>query len=290
MVGSDSGYFLTYDLKILYCPSMQIANICKELNVDTKAFTPFDGNMAILADSYKLNKEDVENIVDNVLTGKIGEELPTENMNWLITFENLLKDDPSLITNRELAFNYFILKFVLMGFSADMAKDIVVTYYEHIIREDDVPHPQILLNQINKFLTYKKFWIKYNLKDEKLKEFKMMKKIIKTKQELENKINRNFNFDQMFKKEYLEVIGYSFVPVLIKFNQTEGYLVKEKSDLNTLIPYVTQVYQEIILGIIYKICDIDEIAYDEVFFSNLIKEMTSVVKLYLTLHSNEFTV
>lgn len=281
---SDSGFFLTYDLKILYCPNLQLSSTCKELNIETHAFSQFDGNLGIISNSYPLENDEVENIISNVLTGKIGDELPSENMNWLINFENLLKEDSSLITNRELTFNYFILKFILMGFSPNKAKDIVVNYYEHIIREEDVPHPQILLNQINKFLTYKKFWVKYDIKNEKLKEFKMMKKIIKAKQEL----GYQFKFEPLFKQEYLDLIKYSFVPQLIKFNQEESYLVKDKIDLNTLIPFITQVYQEILLGIIYKICETDNITYDETFFNNLLKEMTSVLKLYLTIHANEF--
>lgn len=281
---NDSGFFLTYDLKILYCPNLQLSNSCKELNIDTHAFSQFDGNLSIISNSYPLKNDEVEEIIENVLTGKIGDELPKENMQWIITFENLLKEDPSLITNRDLAFNYLILKFVLMGFTPDKAKDIIINYYEHIIREEEVPHPQILLNQINRFLTYKKFWVKFDIRNEKLKEFKMMKKIIKAKQELGYK----FKFEPLFKQEYLDLIRYSFVPQLILFNQSESYLVKEKVDLNTLIPYITQVYQEILLGIIYKICETDNITFDETFFNNLLKEMTSVLKLYLTIHANEF--
>lgn len=280
----DSGFFLTYDLKILYCPNLQLTNVCKELNVDTHAFSQFDGNSAILSNSYKLDNDEVEDIISNVLTGKIGDELPEENMNWIINFENLLKEDPSLITNRDLAFNYFILKFILMGFKPEKAKDIVVNYYEHIIREENVPHPQILLNQINKFLNYKQFWVKYDIKNEKIKEFKMMKKIIKTKKEM----GYQFKFEAFFKQEYLELIKYSFVPKLIEFNQTESYLVKEKIDLNTLVPFITQVYQEILLGIIYRIYESDNMQYDETFVNNLLKEMTSVLKLYLTIHADEF--
>lgn len=281
---TDSGFFLTYDLKILYCPNLQIANTCKELNMMTQNFIQFDGNLNVLNNSYKLNAEEVQSIVKNIFIGQIGDELPKENMNWIIEYEELLKQDPSIITNRDLTFNYFILKFILMGFSPDKAKDIVVNYYEHIIKEDDVPHPQILLNQINKFLTYKKFWVKFDIKNEKLKEFKMMKKIMKAKEEL----GYNFNFESLFKQEYLGLITYSFVPQLIKFNQTESYLVKEKIDLNTQIPYITQVYQEILLGIIYRICETDNKPYDEPFVNNLLKEMTSVLKLYLTIHANEF--
>ena len=71
---------------------------------------PNNGNISILTNSYQLNNDEVEDIIQNVLMGEIGDELPDENMQWIINFENLLKDDPSLITNRELTFNYFILK------------------------------------------------------------------------------------------------------------------------------------------------------------------------------------
>ncbi len=282
----DSGYFLTYDLKILFCPNLQLSTTCKEINVDTHLFSQFDGSVDAVLNAYPIDKDDVNPMINNILTGPIGDELPQAQMDWIITFENLLKEDASIITNRDLAFNYFILKFILMGFSPDFAKDLVINYYEHIIRDENVPHPQVLLNQINKFLTYKKFWVKADLRNEKMREFKMMKKIMKAKKEMDYK----FNFDLYCKKEYLELIRHSIVPVLIKFNQKESYLVKEKIDLNSAIPYVTQVYQEILLGIINKICELDNIPFDEPFVNNLLKEMTGTVKLYLTINSNDFAI
>lgn len=282
----DSGYFLTYDLKILFCPNIQLSTTCKEINVDTHLFSQFDGSVDTVLNAYPIDKDDVNPMINNVLTGKIGDELPQAQMDWIITFENLLKEDASIITNRDLAFNYFILKFILMGFSPDFAKDLVINYYEHIIRDENVPHPQVLLNQINKFLAYKKFWVKCDIRTEKMREFKMMKKIMKAKKEMDYK----FNFDLYCKKEYLELIRHSIVPVLIKFNQKESYLVREKLDLNSAIPYVTQVYQEILLGIINKICEMDNIPFDEPFVNNLLKEMTGTVKLYLTINSNDFVI
>lgn len=281
----DSGYFLTYDLKILFCPNIQLSTTCKEINVDTHMFTQFDGSIDAVMNAYPIDKDDVNPMINNILTGKIGDELPQEQMDWIQTFEDLLKEDASLITNRDLAFNYFILKFILMGFSPDFAKDLVINYYEHIIREENVPHPQILLNQINRFLAYKKFWVKNNIRDEKLREFKMMKKILRAKQEMDYK----FKFEYC-KKEYLELVRHSIVPVLIKFNQQESYLVKEKLDLNTTIPYVTQVYQEILLGIINRICQTDGIPYDESFINSLLKDMTGTVKLYLTINAQDFAI
>ena len=109
---------------------------------------------------------------------------------------------------------------------------------------------------------------------------------MKAKKEMDYK----FSFETFCKKEYLELIRHSIVPVLIKFNQKESYLVKEKLDLNSTIPYVTQVYKEILLGIINKICEIDKIPFDEPFVNNLLKEMTGTVKLYLTINSNDFLI
>jgi hypothetical protein len=68
----------------------------------------------------------------------------------------------------------------------------------------------------------------------------------------------------MFKDEYLNTIRNSFVPKLISFNQNYSYLVKNKLELNTQIPYVVQVYQEMLLGMIQKIYEIaEEIKVDE---------------------------
>ena len=281
----EEKFFLTFDLKILYFADAKFSsNVCKELNVDNFSLSQYVGNSREMLNAYPLESDAVEDIVKYILTCPIGEELPPENMEWVIKFEELLKKDVSLLTNRDLAFNYFILKFILLGFSHDMAKDIVITYYDRIIKNEEVPHPQILLNRINDFLEYKKFWIKYDLKNERLVEFKMLKNIIKSRIEL----GHNFNFDTMFKDEYLNIIRNSFVPKLVYFNQTPSYLVKGKLELNTQIPYIVQVYQEMLLGMINKIYEIDNIPFDEMFVNNLLNEMTSVVKLYLNIHKNDF--
>ena len=102
---NDSGFFLTYDLKILYCQSIQTASSLKQLILDTLAFMQYEGDKNVLLNSYALEGDEIETLTKQILMGKVGDELPEEDMKWIMDFEKLLKEDASLITNRDLAFN-----------------------------------------------------------------------------------------------------------------------------------------------------------------------------------------
>ena len=71
MVDAKSKYVLTYDLKILYCPNMQIRTACKELNLMTHEFSQFEGNLAALDNGFEIAASSVKNISDNILLGKV---------------------------------------------------------------------------------------------------------------------------------------------------------------------------------------------------------------------------
>ena len=72
MIDAKSKSVLTYDLKILYCPNMQIKSACKELNLMTHEFSQFEGNLADLDNGYEIVASIVKNIADNILLGKVG--------------------------------------------------------------------------------------------------------------------------------------------------------------------------------------------------------------------------
>ncbi len=178
MIDAKSKYVLTYDLKILYCPNVQLKNICKELNLMTYEFSQFEGKESDIDNGYEIAANTVKGIADKIIMGKVGNELPEKEMKWIQDYEKLLREDISLITNRELTFNYLILKLALAGFSLDVAKNIVVHYYTNIIHQHDVPHPQIFLNEINNVLKNKTFWVKFDLQKEEISEYLFIKKVL----------------------------------------------------------------------------------------------------------------
>lgn len=284
MVDAKSKYVLTYDLKILYCPNMQIRTACKELNLMTHEFSQFEGNLAALDNGFEIAASSVKNISDNILLGKVGNELPEREMKWIQDYEALLREDISYITNRELAFNYFILKLALAGFSLDMAKNIVVNYYTKIIHKMEVPHPQIFLNEINNVLKRKIYWVKYDLRHAEEAEYKFIKKVLRAR----DKIGYTFSFDELFRAEYLNVIDDGVARALIEYNQTPSYLVTKKLSLNEQMLLVLNVYKRIIWGLLVKAYQDTGRNIDEVIAKGIVKDMTNTLKLYLMIHSTDF--
>ena len=284
MVEAKSKYVLTYDLKILYCPNMQIKNVCKELNLLTYEFSQYEGKESAIDNGYEIAANMVKGIADKIIMGKVGNELPEKEMKWIQDFERLLRDDISLITNRELTFNYLILKLALAGFSLDVAKNIVVAYYSNIINKNEVPHPQVFLNEINNVLKNKTFWVKFDLQKEEITEYLFIKKVLKAR----DRIGYTFSFDELFRNEYLNLAGDGVATALIKYNQQPSYLVTHKLSLNEQMPLVLSVYKKIIWGLIVKAYTEMGRPVDEIIAKGLIKDMTNTLKLYMTIHSKDF--
>lgn len=284
MIDAKSKYVLTYDLKILYCPNIQLKNICKELNLMTYEFSQFEGKESAIDNGYEIAANTVKNIADKIIMGKVGNELPEKEMKWIQDYERLLREDLSLITNRELTFNYLILKLALAGFSLDVAKNIVVHYYTNIINQNDVPHPQIFLNEINNVLKNKTFWVKFDLQKEEVSEYLFIKKVLKARE----RIGYTFSFDELFRTEYLNLASDGVATSLIKYNQQPSYLVTHKMSLNEQMPLVLSVYKKIIWGLIVKAYTEMGKPVDELIAKGLVKDMTNILKLYMTIHSKDF--
>lgn len=284
MIDAKSKYVLTYDLKILYCPNIQLKNICKELNLMTYEFSQFEGKESAIDNGYEIAANTVKNIADKIIMGKVGNELPEKEMKWIQDYERLLREDLSLITNRELTFNYLILKLALAGFSLDVAKNIVVHYYTNIINQNDVPHPQIFLNEINNVLKNKTFWVKFDLQKEEISEYLFIKKVLKARE----RIGYTFSFDELFRTEYLNLASDGVATSLIKYNQQPSYLVTHKMSLNEQMPLVLSVYKKIIWGLIVKAYTEMGKPVDELIAKGLVKDMTNILKLYMTIHSKDF--
>lgn len=284
MMDAKSKYILTYDLKILYCPNIQIKSACKELNLLSHEFTQFEGKETDIDTGFEIAANNVKNISDKILLGKVGNELPEKEMQWIQDYEQLLREDVSIITNRELAFNYLILKLALIGFPLEMAKNIVVHYYSNIINKYDVPHPQIFLNEINNVLKNKTFWVKFDLQKEEVAEYLFIKKVLKAR----DRIGYTFSFDELFRAEYLNIASNGVATALIKYNQQPSYLVTHKLSLNEQMPLVLNVYKKIIWGLIVKAYTELGKPMDDIIAKGIVKDMTNTLKLYMTIHSKDF--
>lgn len=276
----ESKYLLTYDLKILYSPNVQLALTCKELDLETLEFSHFDGDLDILYSCYELEPDKVDLIVKNILNGDIGNELDNNEMSWIQAFEHQLNQDKQILENTKLVFNYLILKLKLLGFKEEESKNIVISYFRYKKEGLKVPKVEKFIESINRKLRKKRFWICEDLYDEKDFELKFVRTILMYKTKLQSK----FDF-KMFKDEYLKVCEKSFINKIYNFNATPSYLVKRPLDISDQKQYLLYTYKSHIAGIIQYLVgkEFQHLAHDEMFLNVLIDDMSSVLKLYLTI-------
>lgn len=276
----SSKYVLTYDLKILYCSNIQLSSNCKELNLSNFNFFQYDGDIKDMDCGFDLHSEEVESIAKDILNGKIGRELPKRDMNWIVKYETRLKNDMSILLNKQITYNYFVLKLRLLGFNSEFATEMMSDYYKKIDKGLNVPHQQILLRNINKFLAGKTLWVKSDLTDELKLEKEFFQKVINNK----FKLGYMFSFDEKHKKEYLKLCENGIINSLIKYNQNPSLLVRKKHNISNLVPYILKVYLEEVEKILIEIYEKKHSQLNEVFIKDLLKQIESYAKLYITLN------
>lgn len=278
-----SKYVLTFEFKVLYCPNINLPLTCKELNAKTLEFTQFEGKVDEFNSGYEITADLVEKIVKNILNGEIGIELSSDNMKWLETFDKTLIVNKSILNNENLLFNYLILKLMLLGFDEELAQDIIKTYFLKRKNGNVLPIDNFI-SIINNRISEKKFWVCYNLFDEKEKEFEFIRTILNYKQKLQ------FRFDfSVFKDEYLKLCNESLIPKLIKFNQTPSYLIRNSLSIKEQKPYLLKAYITYIsnsMNFIYE-NEFNHLFLDTRFLSAICKDMASVVELFISIKESQ---
>jgi len=276
----NSEYVLTYDLKILYCADTQLSSSCKELDLISFNFFQSDYSIEDLNCGFTLHSNEIETIAKKILNGKVGNELKKQDMDWIVKYENMLRKDMSILLNKQITYNYFVLKLRLLGFPEKFAREMMSEYYTKIDKGLKVPHQQILLRNINKFLSEKLVWIKSNLKAELKLEKDFFEKVIKNKFDLEYR----FSFENKYKNDYLKLCENGIIRSLIIYNQTPSLLVRKKHNVSNLIPYILDVYLEEIKNILEEIYEKKGLPPNDAFISDLLKQVESYAKLYITLN------
>ena len=273
-------YVLTYELRILYCPDVQLNLMCKEFNLSNFQFTLFDGDRSDLETGFELYPDEINTIASEILMGKIGYELPQKEMKWMEKYEKKLKENMSLILNTKVTYNYFILKLRLLGFKEEIAKEMVSNYYRMIESGKNVQHPQIFLKNINKFLSKKIFWVTNDIEKERNIEFLFFEKVVDSKFELGYK----FSFDQLYKEQYLVMEKNGIVTALLQFTQKPSYLVRKKYQVTNLVPYVIKVYSTIVKQMVSDIYARKHLVPSESFLDDITKQVIIAARLYISLY------
>lgn len=273
-----SKYVLTFDFRIIFCKNINLRIGLKELNSDNLSFIPYNEDPSIIDYGYELANSDVGYIINTVFNNKKGYQLQNKEMLWLETFENKLKLDSNILNNKKLAFNYLILKLLLIGFSEEMAIDIIRKYYELI--EDNIEVPNIIdvINKINKFIDKKEYWVSNNIYENQLTEINFLTKILNEKRVCK------FNFDfNDYKDEYFKLCYNSLIMDNYKYNSKYSYLVNNPKNLNAQKEYLLEIYSSTIGMLLNYLIQTDFMDFysEDRFINTLVDEMITVINTFL---------
>ena len=274
----ESKYMLTNDFRILYCPNLKLKLSCKELDTQTMDFSKYNDNLDLLELFFKLESTDINFIINNIFNAKIGIELHPNDMKWIMKFDELLSNDVNILNNKELTFNYCVLKLKLIGFPEEMALKIASTQFINEELSPDYPHCSIFIDKINEILDKRKYWIPHKVETYKTIERNYFKTIFTYKKNL--KLKYDFS---VLKDGYMKVIENSFVPYLIEYNSTYSYLIRQPIPLLEQTNYIKECYNHIIVQFLLSTIknDFPEFMEDEYFIHSVIGDLLSCLNLYI---------
>ena len=273
-------YVLTFDFRIIYCKNINLRVGLKELNFDNLSFVPYNEDSSVIDYGYEVATNDVQYIINTVFNSKIGYELQNKEMLWLEAFEKKLKINPNILNNEKLTFNYLILKLLLIGFSEEMAIDIIKKYYESIRSNIIVPNINNMIDKINEFIAKKEYWVSNNIYENQSAEINFLTRILNAKRA------SKFNFDFTdYKDEYFTLCYNSLIMDNYKYNSEYSYLVNKPKKLNAQKEYLLQIYSSTIGVLLNHLIQTEFMDFysEDRFINMLVDEMIKVVNTFLNI-------
>lgn len=277
---NESKYFLTYDFKILYCPNTKLKLSCKELDINKLIFNKYNGDFNLIDYYFEIDSNTVDSLSKSVFNGKIGIELIDEDMEWIKKFERLAKTNIHLYENRNLLFNYIIMKLKLAGFQEPLALEFAKSYFLNLDKGLKIPDESEFLKTIEYLINKKTYWIGNNIDKASQLENKFIKTLLAYKRKLQ------FKFDfSMLKDDYLKIVEKSIVNYLYSFNSTESYCVTKTLTLEEQEPYLIQCYNIVLKNLFKEIIETEykDFINEDRFINMITKEMINVVRLHLAI-------
>lgn len=271
-------YVLTFDFRIIYCKNINLRVGLKELNFDNLSFVPYNEDSSVIDYGYEVATNDVQYIINTVFNSKIGYQLQNKEMLWLEAFEKKLRINPNILNNEKLTFNYLILKLLLIGFSEEMAIDIIKKYYESIRSNIIVPNINNMIDKINEFIAKKEYWVSNNIYENQSAEINFLTKILNVKRA------SKFNFDFTdYKDEYFTLCYNSLIMDNYKYNSEYSYLVDKPKKLNAQKEYLLQIYSSTIGMLLNHLIQTEFMDFysEDRFINMLVDEMIRVVNTFL---------
>lgn len=274
----NSKYLLSSDFKILYLPNSELKLSCKEFDFKSMNFKNYEGNIKFLDYYYEIDKDFLNDLMEKLLQGEIGIELDKKEMELLVKLEDMIHTKKEISNNKQIMFNYCVLKMKLAGFPEKVALAFIKNQFFNESRVNGYPNILVLIDNINSLLNKRKFWIN----KDSLNYVDIEKSFIKTVFDYKIKLKSNFSFS-MFKSQYVDIIKDSFVPKLVNFNETKSYLVEKPTKLETQKKHLYNSFKYVITGIIDDLLKTDytSLSSQEYFIHELIDYLSDEFNLYV---------
>lgn len=274
----NSKYLLSNDFKILYLPNTELKLSCKEFDFKVMNFKNYEGDIKFLDYYYEVDKDFLNDLMDKLLQGEIGIELDKKEMDLLVKIEDILHKKREMSNNKQIMFNYCVLKMKLAGFPEKVALSFVKNQFFNESNVKGYPNELVLVDNINLLLKKRKFWIN----KDSLNYLEIDKSFIKTIFDYKIKLKSAFSFS-MFKSQYVGVLKDSFVPKLIKFNETKSYLIDKPIKLEVQKKHLYNSFKYVITNLINELLksDYSSLSSQEYFINELVDYLSDEFNLYV---------
>lgn len=231
-------FFFTYDLQIGFYKKLQVINTTKIYDFEKKKFYDYGKSDNPFQTSFHPRQEQVQNIL-NVLTNKDYAIILKDNdMIWYKQVVDLYtKDSDLIISQKEILYNFLILKCKLCGFSEEFS----ISFIRHLfyLKKSENIDLKITINRLDNIINIKKIWVPYIIHNDCQKEREFLTKVVEKKQ----KEGFNFNFTASFGKEYLGICNNSFIMHTYLYNKQSNFFNKEGLSLENQMNILLKIYE-----------------------------------------------
>lgn len=223
-------YLISYDLQMYTKPEIW-DNEYKIYNREKGMFEELPKKPDFIdANTLEVGIEIIKNLTRDMIYSEYGVLLDKDKMKWYLSFERELEKRPELLKNKELLFNYIVLKAELAGMPNNIAMLIYGHYFSQLEKDDtDLVSYDSILDSLNELKDNKKYWVP-PLDEEMKKEIMVVDDIIHSRAS-----SAHYSFDQ-FEARYLKICNEGYIRKIMNYNlnsenlYSHGYTLEEQKE------------------------------------------------------------
>lgn len=271
-------FFLTYDLQLGFYKRLQVINTTKLYDYEHMRFYDYDKTDNPFLSSFHPEQEYVQTILTVITNHDYSIMLKPDDMQWYKEVSQLYKEDKELVINqREIFYNFLILKCKLCGFSDDFS----IAFIRHLfnLQKTEKIDLSITVQKLDEIIDTKKIWVPYIIYEDCLIEKDFLVKAVK------KRIDEafDFNFDNSFGKEYIAICNNSFVKHTYEYNKTPNFFHDNGLSFDEQYKILLHLYENFTIKNVQEVCAYESkwerFASDRNVMMRFIESMMNTLKL-----------